>query len=259
MRQHMEIQAAISEDPDLPRLPSIWIDSLQTSVPLDDRMNADAAFHGPFLENLKEGMSWYLARRGLRIVNPGGDLRLVGTIEYYEGWKGWGHWGVDVRLQVKLFRGADSVAEGNLRSFLKYSDDEEVEDQEKPKYASRRLNVSFPEILFTRVGMDLSEKLISLMKEQVGTRAAHERSAPGASAQARGRITILADVPNAEVWVDGKLIGTAPLEDLTLPAVPHSIEVRKNGFRTWRREVAILEGVSSRILAELEPEQPEMQ
>jgi len=167
MKTHMAIVGEIRKDPDLAPLPSLQIDPILAAVPVDDRMNADKAFDQPFVQELREGMSWYLAQRGLRVVESGADLRLAGTIESYEGWKGWGHWGVDLKLQVKLFRGSDLVLTESLRSFLKYSDDEDVEDEEKPKYKAHHLSsASFAEILFTRVGVDLSEKLISLLKER---------------------------------------------------------------------------------------------
>src|SRR2546422_10136321 len=103
MERHMQIEAKIMKDPDLARLPSIRIDSILASVPLDDRLNADAAFDQPFTEALQRGMSWYLAQRGPRVVTEGEELRLAGTIEKYEGFKGWGHWGVDVTLGFKIF------------------------------------------------------------------------------------------------------------------------------------------------------------
>ena len=119
MKTHMEIESQIHSDPALSGLPSVQIDTVQATVPLNDRMNADAAFDRPFTDSLADGMAWYLKQRGLRIVDQGADLRLTGTIDSYEGWKGWGHWGVDVHLKVKFFRGSQMILVEDLRSFLK--------------------------------------------------------------------------------------------------------------------------------------------
>ncbi len=167
MKDHMAVQNEIRRDDDLANLPSLQIDPIAADVPLDDRMKADNAFDRPFVEELTEGLSWYVAERGVRVVESGADLRLAAAIESYEGWKGWGHWGVDVKLQAKIFRGKDLLLSETLRFFHKYPDDEAVEDEEKPKYKAHHLGkASFDEILFTRVGTELSEKLITLLKER---------------------------------------------------------------------------------------------
>jgi hypothetical protein len=183
MQEHMRIQAEIRSDPALERLPSLQIDAMQAEVPLDDRMNADAAFSRPFVASLKDGMAWYLKERGVRVSDGAAtDLRLVGTIVSYEGWRGWGRWGADVTLKVKLFRGDHLMVTEPLRSFLKYSDEEDVEDEEKPRYRAQGLGVSFTEILFTRIGVDLSEKLIVLLKERTpGVPAAGATGPAGAT------------------------------------------------------------------------------
>lgn len=257
MKDHMEIESQPRNDPELGTLPSVQIDSIQASVPVDDRMNADAAFNHPFTESLREGMAWYLRQRGLRIVDDGGDLRLTGTIDSYEGWKGWGHWGVDVHLRTKLFRASQTILSEDLRSFLKYSDDEDVEDEEKPKYNVRDMEITFTEILFTRVGIDLSEKLIVLMKEKAELISGAGDNQPPAEPASKGKLSLEATAPHAEVFVDGKLVGTTPVIDLLLSATTHFIEIRKSGFKPWKREVAVLEGATSRIIAELEVEKPE--
>jgi len=199
-------------------------------------------------------MTWYLKQRGVRIVEHGEDLRLVGNIISYEGWKGWGHWGVDLTLEMKFFRGPDLVLTDSLRSYMKYADDEDVEDEERAKYRAHKMRASFAEILFTRVGMDLSEKLITLLKEK----------APGGEVQAepdvlrvadRGKISVDADIRNAEVLIDGHLVGMVPLKDLALDPGSHVMEVRKSGFRTWRREFEVISGSSTRFVAEMTPEE----
>ena len=252
MEQHMRIQATIQKDPDLARLPSIRIDSILAAVPVDDRLNADTAFDRPFTEALQQGMTWYLAQRGLRLVAQGEDLRLAGTIDRYEGFKGWGHWGVDVGLGFKVFRGTERLPSLPLKSLLKYSDDDEIRDEEQPKYKEQGLSISFGEVLFTRIGIDLCEKLIDGLKEREPQLMAP--AAPGSTSVPRGTMSIGASVPDAEVRVDGQLVGTVPLVDLPLTEGHHSIEVRKKGFKTWKEDVLIFGGVASHLVAELEAE-----
>ena len=254
MKEQMEILTQPRSQDELGTIPSIEIDEIHASVPLDDRMNADAAFNAPFTASLREGLTWYLRQRGLKIVETGADLRCTTVIESYEGFKGWGHWGVDVHFRVKLFRGSQVIVSEDLRSLLKYSDDEDVVNEEKPKYDARNLDVTFAEILFTRVGVDLSEKFITLLKEK-----APVISAPGGGqlqnpAASRGRLSIDSTVPNSEVFIDGKLVGTTPIADLPLPATTHSIEIRKRGYLLWQRDIAVIEGAASHITAELEAE-----
>lgn len=254
MKEDMEIQAKITKDPALGSLPSLQFDGIKADVPVDDRIKADEAFKRPLAESLQEGMAWYLEQRGLGIVPQNGDLRVVGIIESYEGFKGWGHWGVDLHLRVKFFRGPQLVFSESLRSFLKYKDDGAVEKEEQPKYDALKATVDFPEILFTRIGVDLSEKLITLLQEKSGAVPAAPQQAGQSESEARGRLTVDSTVPHAEVLIDGKLVGTTPVEDLLLSASVHAVEVRKQGFKPWKREVTILSGAASRITAELEAE-----
>jgi PEGA domain-containing protein len=252
MEEHMRIQANLVNDPELARLPAIRIDSLLADVPVDDRLNADQAFRRPFIEALRDGMSWYLAERGLRVVTSGEDLRLSGTIKRYEGSRGWGDWAVDIDLGFKVFRGTERLPSIDLNSFLKYSDDHEVQRQEQPKYAAQGQTVTFLEVIFTRVGMDLCEKLIANLKERDPERASVEPV--GSVSAGRGSLSIDSTASNAEVRIDGRLVGTVPLVNLPLPAGEHAIEVRKKGFKPWKEAVQILPDAASRLMVELEPE-----
>ena len=252
MEQHMQIQARIQKDPDLARLPTIRIDSMLAAVPVDDRLNADEAFDRPFAEALKQGMSWYLGQRGLRVVTAGEDLRLAGTIERYEGFKGWGHWGVEITLGLKVFRGMERLPSLSLRSLLKYADDDEVVDGEQPKYKAQGQRVSFGEVLFTRIGVDLCEKLIDALKEREGQLGASGTA--GGVTPPHGTISINATIADAEVRIDNLLVGRTPLADLPLPEGRHTVEVRKKGFKPWKEDVLVLAGVAGRVVAELEPE-----
>ncbi|AFU98127.1 PEGA domain-containing protein [Simiduia agarivorans] len=53
---------------------------------------------------------------------------------------------------------------------------------------------------------------------------------------ALGKINISTDVSDAELYVDGRLMGR-PNQILELPARPHKIEVKKSGYQTFEAEV----------------------
>jgi len=188
----------------------------------------------------------------MRVVTTGEDLRLAGTIEQYEGFKGWGHWGVDLNMGFKVFRGEERLPSINLHSLLKYSSDSEVESQEEPKYRAQNQTVSFPEVLFTRIGLDLCEKLIDALKER-GPQLMGGPTVESLATQ-RGNISIEATAANAEVRIDGQLVGTVPLANIPLPAGRHSIQVRKKGFKVWQEDVVILPDAASHLTADLESE-----
>ena len=59
--------------------------------------------------------------------------------------------------------------------------------------------------------------------------------------------------PNAEVYVDGKLRGTAPVT-LQISAGTHTIDFRLAGFTTWSRELVVVAGNDTRVTATLQPE-----
>jgi hypothetical protein len=253
LEQHMQIQTKIETDPDLNKLPTIRIDSITAIVPVNDRLDADSAFDRPFAESLQTGMTWYLKQRGLRVVASGERLRLTGTIENYDGSRGWGHWGVDMTLGFKVHEGGEVAPALSLRSLLKYGDPGTVREQEEEKYKDQEIVLDFKEVLFTRMGVDLCEKLIDALKER---EASSSSSSPHKSAEAErpGSVSIDATVPNAEIRVDDQLVGTTPVTGLPLPSGHHIIDVSKKGYKPWRRDLMILPGGGTRLVAELEPE-----
>jgi len=254
---HMRIQSSPKHDAALASLPSIRIESITASVPLDDRLKANEAFDRPFAEALRDGMTWYLKERGLRVVEEAEDLRLEGKISTYEGFKGWGHWGVNLSLEMKAFQGGNLVRTLPLRSFLKYKSDDDVRDEEMPKYRSLNLKVTFDEVLFTRIGIDLCEKLIEAMKEapappSTGSSFAGAGITPP-PAGAMGSITVDSSAPESELFIDGVRVGTTPIFNYKLSAASHDVELRKDGFETWKRRVLIQEGANTRFVVDLTP------
>jgi hypothetical protein len=65
-------------------------------------------------------------------------------------------------------------------------------------------------------------------------------------------ISIESSVVDADVFVDGKFVGNAPLPKYRLPAGVHVIEVRATGYQNWRRDLTVTTNASSRVVAQLE-------
>ncbi len=66
--------------------------------------------------------------------------------------------------------------------------------------------------------------------------------------------TVRTRVPGADVFVDGQASGKTPLaQSLTLPPGQHTIELRREGYRTARQEVHLGDGATADL--ELEPEE----
>jgi len=64
-------------------------------------------------------------------------------------------------------------------------------------------------------------------------------------------IAIKSSAEHAEVEVDGKFLGTTPLE-ISLSAGGHKLLVRKVGFRPWSRDVELLAGSRQEVWADLQ-------
>jgi hypothetical protein len=82
---------------------------------------------------------------------------------------------------------------------------------------------------------------------------AAERSSPDASESSE--ISIESSVPNADVFIDGKFVGNAPLPKYRLSTGLHLIEVRAPGYDAWKRELSVSINASSRVIAQLEKSQ----
>ncbi len=64
------------------------------------------------------------------------------------------------------------------------------------------------------------------------------------TASSQGQLTVTGNVDDAEVFVDGKSVGRTPLIALKLPAGSHRVQVKKEGYDTYRTNVEI---TSSRL------------
>lgn len=64
-------------------------------------------------------------------------------------------------------------------------------------------------------------------------------------------ITIESRPDFAEIYLNGKFIGSAAITPRLAPG-EHTIEVRRKGFETWKRQLTVLPGGQSRVVALLE-------
>jgi hypothetical protein len=225
-------------------LPTVRLDPLKSPFPLDDRLDADAVFDRPFAEALHAGLVWYLERHGVQVVEDEPDLRMSGVLVDYEGWRRPGRWGAGVSLRARLYQGHKVLITDTLRSAITYPHEAAA--------VSSGSRMTPQQALFSRLGLHLAEQLLDLIRRAAPPAARDNVPRSAARSLERGVLTVAASVENAEVFLDGALVGTTPLVDLILAAGPHDLEVKKEGFRSWKRRIHVVERAASRFYAELE-------
>ncbi len=72
----------------------------------------------------------------------------------------------------------------------------------------------------------------------------------------QGRLSVTANVSNAEVIVDGRLIGNTPLTAMALSTGSHRVQVKKKGYDTYRTSVEISTGRTASLEAWLTEQGP---
>jgi eukaryotic-like serine/threonine-protein kinase len=60
--------------------------------------------------------------------------------------------------------------------------------------------------------------------------------------------------PWGEVSVDGRVVGTTPLDRLSLPSGSHRVRVRHPGFPSWERDVVVKPGETTKVMVDLPKE-----
>ncbi len=72
----------------------------------------------------------------------------------------------------------------------------------------------------------------------------------------QGRLSVTANVSDAEVIVDGRLIGNTPLTAMALSTGSHRVQVKKKGYDTYRTDVEISAGRTASLEAWLTEQGP---
>jgi formylglycine-generating enzyme required for sulfatase activity len=86
----------------------------------------------------------------------------------------------------------------------------------------------------------------------VRVRAGESRSMVITLRVIEGDVEVRANVGDAELWVDGEALGVAN-QTVRLSAVPHEIEVRRDGYETYRTTVTPRPGLVESIAVVLQP------
>lgn len=74
-----------------------------------------------------------------------------------------------------------------------------------------------------------------------------------APAVARGGLRVTSQPPSADVWLDGRRVGTTPLVLEGVAAGPHTVEVRAESGETYVKDVDVEPGGSVAVRAEFTP------
>lgn len=101
------------------------------------------------------------------------------------------------------------------------------------------------QIRVEKAGYTTHTQWVTLQEKQVWTVQAILKSRE----KPKGTLLVAADVGGAEVLVDGKSVGTAPVVARNLPAGPHTVEVRKAGAPPWKQVVVVESGKIKKVTA----------
>jgi serine/threonine protein kinase len=74
----------------------------------------------------------------------------------------------------------------------------------------------------------------------------------GSSGRFTGALTVVSRPPGATVYLDGSLVGTAPLSLPSVTAGSHAIRLEHDGYRRWTSAIRVVAGQPNRITASLE-------
>ena len=89
------------------------------------------------------------------------------------------------------------------------------------------------------IGFALSSNdLLSVLRRFYPNISGASQTSVAATSVGRGKVTISADVENAEIYIDGSFVGSAP-STLTLQEGSHKVEV-KSSAGTWEREMRVI-------------------
>lgn len=165
---HMKLQVEVTKPKKAPPAFTVRIGPITSLVPLDSRWKADEIFLSPFVDELRDGIAYYLAQKGIKTVDGVADIQVAGRITRYEGFKGGGEHGADVRMETLFLRHGEKVYEQEVKSIFKFKNEGDQEDRYEPvykaKFGSKRID--FPEILFTQIAADLAEKIYLALDQE---------------------------------------------------------------------------------------------
>jgi hypothetical protein len=97
------------------------------------------------------------------------------------------------------------------------------------------------------------EQRVTLTAERPSQSLGPDGTSSAATAEPRlGSLRVESRPAGAQVWVDGALIGTAPLVLSRLGTGAHAVRLELPGYRPWFTSVTINPGEQARVAASLE-------
>jgi hypothetical protein len=103
------------------------------------------------------------------------------------------------------------------------------------------------QVVVRKAGFTAHSQWVTIAEKQVWTIQAILKPL----AKPKGTLLISADVNGAEVFVDGKSKGTAPVVVPNLQPGPHTVEVKKAGAQPWKQVVVVESGKTKTIQANI--------
>jgi PEGA domain len=97
--------------------------------------------------------------------------------------------------------------------------------------------------------------IVPLSRERTSTARAAQAPTPeptGPAGRFVGRLSVDSRPPGARVFLDGKLLGTTPLAESSIPAGEHAIRLERDGYRRWSSSVRVVANEQNRVTASLE-------
>ena len=102
-----------------------------------------------------------------------------------------------------------------------------------------------------RVRIRSAQPAQSIEVTLAATRSTRPATSSAAAAQASGSLTVDSRPTGARVFVDGKQVGTTPLQVGTVQAGDHAVRLERDGYRPWSRSVRVPGGGASRVSGSL--------
>lgn len=115
-------------------------------------------------------------------------------------------------------------------------------------------------VRFTHQGYVTTQRRVRIRSAQpaqsievtlAATRSTRPATSSATAAQASGSLTVDSRPAGARVFVDGKQVGTTPLQVGTVQAGDHAVRLERDGYRPWSRSVRVPGGGTSRVSGSL--------
>ncbi len=188
--EHMKIQLEVAKRGRPAPSFSVRVGPITSLVPLKGHYDADQVFGAPFVDELRDGIAYYLSQKGVKVVDGVADLQVAGRIIGYEDFRGGGEHGAEVRMLAAFLRHGQKVYEQEVKSLFKFRGEGEATDKLKPVYKAKTgsKSIEFPEVLFTKIAADLGEKIYIVLDQERKSLVSLGAPDPGASRGTTGRM-----------------------------------------------------------------------